>query len=181
MTAFDDSAQMNLADSGQDELLHGRAAALVNPASGLANDYLNHFNEIVMLIELLPTMLELADDIMAWCPTSYEAYFTLSPLPGRAVALAAYDQIAPDTRREFEKMVAKLDLHVTGCIKQLQGMLQADPIDQAGLDAYCAKSGKQLRKMLFKTTNLVNHGAAPAGESPQARVDRLVEVYRIRP
>src|ERR1700759_5053507 len=36
-----------------------RAEALVNPASGLANDYLNLFNEIVMLIEQLPTMPEL--------------------------------------------------------------------------------------------------------------------------
>ena len=30
-----------------------RAEALVNPASGLANDYLNLFNEIVMLLEQL--------------------------------------------------------------------------------------------------------------------------------
>ena len=35
-----------------------RAEALVNPASGLANDYLNLFNEIVMLVEQLPTMPE---------------------------------------------------------------------------------------------------------------------------
>jgi hypothetical protein len=31
--------------------LNTRASALVNPASRLANDYLNLFNEIVMLIE----------------------------------------------------------------------------------------------------------------------------------
>jgi len=34
--------------------LQSRAEAIVNPASGLANDYLNLFNEIVMLIEQLP-------------------------------------------------------------------------------------------------------------------------------
>ncbi|HTJ03030.1 MAG TPA: hypothetical protein VL492_09555 [Methylovirgula sp.] len=36
--------------------LQSRAEAIVNPASGLANDYLNLFNEIVMLIEQLPVM-----------------------------------------------------------------------------------------------------------------------------
>ncbi len=41
------------------------AEELVNPASGIANDYLNLFNEIVMLIEQLPTMPELFDDIKA--------------------------------------------------------------------------------------------------------------------
>src|ERR1700686_5113082 len=63
--------------------LESRAAALVNPASGLANDYLNLFNEIVMVIEQLPEMPELIDDLLAWRPTTYIEYFTRSVLPGR--------------------------------------------------------------------------------------------------
>ncbi len=43
-----------LAAEGPLEDIQRRAEAIVNPASGLANDYLNLFNEIVMLIEQLP-------------------------------------------------------------------------------------------------------------------------------
>jgi hypothetical protein len=46
-------------------------------------------NEIVMLIEQLPSMPELIDDIFAWRPTSYQDYFTRSVLPGRGSALEA--------------------------------------------------------------------------------------------
>ena len=69
-------------ESAGADSLESRAMALVNPASGLANDFLNVYNEILMLIELLPTMPELADDIAAWRPASYRAYFMQSPLPG---------------------------------------------------------------------------------------------------
>ncbi len=50
-----------------------RDEAIVNPASGLANDYLNLFNEIVMLIEQLPVMPELIDDILKWRPLTYQS------------------------------------------------------------------------------------------------------------
>lgn len=88
--------------------LESRAMALVNPASGLANDFLNVYNEILMLIELLPTMPELADDIAAWRPASYRAYFMQSPLPGSEHALAAYARLEPSFRALFEASVENL-------------------------------------------------------------------------
>ena len=68
-----------------------RAGDLVNPASGIANDYLNRFNEIVMLIEQLPAMPEFFDDILAWRPVTYRDYFRNSNLRGSTTALEAYD------------------------------------------------------------------------------------------
>ena len=34
------------------------AAANINPKTRLASDYLNHFNEAIMLLDLLPSMPE---------------------------------------------------------------------------------------------------------------------------
>src|SRR4051794_14459089 len=85
-----------------DAPLNARASALVNPASGLANDYLNLFNGIVMLIEQLPSMPELIDDIFAWRPTSYQDYLTRSVLPGRGSALEAYAALSQTFRRDFD-------------------------------------------------------------------------------
>ena len=47
----------------------------INEQTLLATDYLNHFNEIVMLIEMVPDMPECLDDILEWTPKSYTQHF----------------------------------------------------------------------------------------------------------
>jgi hypothetical protein len=42
-----------------------QSKTLVNPVSGLANDYLNLFNELVMMLEQIPQMPELLQDLLA--------------------------------------------------------------------------------------------------------------------
>jgi len=39
-------------------------AANINPATGLATDYLNHYNEVAMLIATLADMPEMSDLIL---------------------------------------------------------------------------------------------------------------------
>ena len=41
----------------------------------LATDYLNHFNEIVMLLELVADMPDCLEDALEWQPKSYEDHF----------------------------------------------------------------------------------------------------------
>ena len=52
-----------------------QSKTLVNPVSGLANDYLNLFNELVMMLEQIALMPELLQDLLAWKPVSYQVYF----------------------------------------------------------------------------------------------------------
>src|SRR3546814_4894183 len=47
----------------------------INQNTLLATDYLNHFNEIIMLLELLPSMPECYADAAEWRPKSYAAHF----------------------------------------------------------------------------------------------------------
>ena len=47
------------------------AEANINPVTGLSTDYLNHFNEAVMLLEMIPVMPECGEDLAAWRPLSY--------------------------------------------------------------------------------------------------------------
>ena len=78
-----------------------RASALVNPASGVANDYLNHFNEILLLIENLPALLpEMVDELLGWKPVSYRGYFERSPLPAarRSGVSRSADKACPIVR-----------------------------------------------------------------------------------
>lgn len=83
--------------------------ANVNPATGLATDYLNHFNEAVMLIEMAADMPDLAEEILAWRPCAYEDHFERTGYTGKAVAIAAWRAAPRAVRAHFETLTAALD------------------------------------------------------------------------
>jgi hypothetical protein len=153
-----------------------RAEAIVNPASGLANDYLNLFNEIVMLIEQLPVMPELIDDILRWRPVSYQSYFANSILPGRTSALEAYATLDSSFRRDFETVVADLDRRAVGAVAAIRKRHKTTQgaISSAAMAELCTRAGENMREVLLKATQLVNHGTCVVHESEQDRADRLL-------
>ena len=79
-------------------------AANINPRTGLATDYLNHFNEAVMLLEMIPDMPECAEDFLAWSPLSYAEHFVASNFKDRDLAIEAYEMAEPAIRSEFDKL-----------------------------------------------------------------------------
>jgi hypothetical protein len=79
-------------------------AANINPRTGLATDYLNHFNEAIMLLEMVPDMPECSEDFLAWCPLSYCEHFMASNFEARDLAVSAYESADPDIRAEFEQL-----------------------------------------------------------------------------
>src|ERR1700743_2606832 len=78
--------------------------ANINPQTGLATDYLNHFNEAIMLLEMIPDMVECAEDFLAWTPLSYAEHFTASNFKARHLAIEAYESADADIRAEFDQM-----------------------------------------------------------------------------
>ena len=83
-------------------------AANINPKTGLATDYLNHFNEAIMLLEMIPDMPDCAADFLCWQPLSYREHFTGSHFKGRDLAIAAYESADPAIREEFDKLTATM-------------------------------------------------------------------------
>ncbi|MEJ2124543.1 MAG: hypothetical protein P8Y67_04865 [Alphaproteobacteria bacterium] len=156
--------------------LESRASALVNPASGVANDYMNHFNEILLMIENLPALLpEMVDELLAWKPVSYRAYFEGSPLPGSAEVLKIYDDLEEDFRHDFESMVELLDKIILESISMIANHRREDgTIEAEEIDETCARLSAQLRTVLDRTADLVNHGYAPPLERPQNMADRIL-------
>src|ERR1700685_4855120 len=65
-------------------------AANINPRTGLATDYLNHFNEAVMLLEMIPDMPGCAEDFLGWRPRTHRGHFLVSHFNARALAIQAY-------------------------------------------------------------------------------------------
>jgi len=85
-----------------------RAAALkaanINPTTGLATDYLNHFNEAIMLLEMIPAMPECAGDFLSWQPLTYAEHFVASNFKGRDLAISAYNEAAGNIRIPFDEV-----------------------------------------------------------------------------
>jgi hypothetical protein len=83
-------------------------AANINPRTGLASDYLNHFNEAIMLLEMVPDMPECAEDFFGWRPLSYSEHFTASNFRARELAIEAYHSADPGIRAEFDQLTAAM-------------------------------------------------------------------------
>jgi hypothetical protein len=83
-------------------------AANINPRTGLATDYLNHFNEAIMLLEMVPDIPECSEDFLAWYPLSYAEHFTLSNFKARDLAIEAYELADTKIRAEFDNITSTM-------------------------------------------------------------------------
>jgi hypothetical protein len=83
-------------------------AANINPRTGLATDYLNHFNEAVMLLEMIPDMPGCAEDFLGWRPLTYREHFMASHFKARELAIEAYDSADAIIRAEFDNITSAM-------------------------------------------------------------------------
>ena len=82
--------------------------ANINPRTGLATDYLNHFNEAIMLLEMIPDIPECAADFLEWHPLSYAEHFTASNFKARDLAIEAYQSADVKIRTEFDNITSTM-------------------------------------------------------------------------
>jgi hypothetical protein len=153
---------------------HGSLAdANINPATGLATDYLNHFNEAIMLLEMLASCPDCRDDLLAWQPMSYRQHFEASRFKGRAMAIAAYDSADANVRGCLDALAGAM----TAVLATTRAAMSADmPHDAA---AALANRAAALLKPLVARAGAVINGEDNADDgdraSPQAAVDRLMK------
>ena len=76
----------------------------INPLTGLATDYLNHFNEAIMLLEMLAEMPGSRSDFFAWKPRNYSEHFATSNFKHRDAAIAAYGAADPELRQRLDTL-----------------------------------------------------------------------------
>jgi hypothetical protein len=85
------------------------AAANVHPESGLATDYLNHFNEVVMLLEMLGDMPDMAEEVLAWAPCAYAEHFQRTGYAGTDTVVAAWEAAPHALKAHFETIISALN------------------------------------------------------------------------
>lgn len=117
-------------------------AANINPRTGLATDYLNHFNEAVMLLEMVPDMPDCFALFLEWQPLSYAAHFHASHFKSRDLAIASYETADAVIRGEFDAVVAMMTAILTA-VGAAMGTAQQDQT-RATLAEQAAEHVKQL-------------------------------------
>lgn len=146
------------------------ADANINPATGLATDYLNHFNEAIMLLELLSSSPDCRDDILAWRPMSYCEHFAASAFSGRDLAIAAYEAADPALRAQLEELASSMN----AVLEETRAALMKDPAATAA-GILASHAAARLRPLAARAAALIN-GASEAGgaEATQAMIDGLM-------
>src|SRR3954462_4255554 len=128
-------------------------AANINPRTGLATDYLNHFNEAIMLLEMIPDIPECSEDFLQWSPLSYAEHFTASNFKARDLAISAYESADPDIRAEFDQMADTM----TSILQEVSSAMQ-----EAVQDTTKAKLAEQaigwLKPLVAAAGGVINGG-----------------------
>lgn len=141
------------------------AAANINPVTGLTTDYLNHFNEAIMLIEMLPDFPDIAADLDAWETMSYRAHFEQSRFRDRELAIAAYEAAPCGPRGEFDRLC---DVMSAKLIEARDALDQA--IDQNVKAMMAEEIVEELRDLVSHAGAVVNGTA----DTTQANIDQLM-------
>ncbi len=127
----------------------------INETSLLATDYLNHFNEIIMIIEMIPSMPECLEDAKAWQPKSYANHFQDSAFSDRDLAILAYENAPARFREPFDSAVATMDALVARGLEKIEAALETG---NEGLIAdTAATSTNNLRKFVDVASAII-HG-----------------------
>jgi hypothetical protein len=167
------SAKRHLPANGPDAR-EDRAAlfsrANINPSTGLATDYLNHFNEAIMLLEMMASCPECGDDFRAWRPMSYREHFAQPHYKHRAVAIAAYDDADPTARQYLDILSDAM----TDVLEATRKALAADLPPKAAVQL-AQRTAAWLRPLVARAAAVINGETdRDPAMSPQAAIDQLM-------
>jgi hypothetical protein len=146
----------------------------INPGTGLATDFLNHFNEAIMLLELLPSAPDCIEDFLSWRPMTYREHFEASHFKHRDLAIAAYENADPLYRQQLDEISAQMNRILLATQDGLKGNLAADTIR-----ILAGATDHWLRPLVARAGALINGEPAslrPVHEAePQDTVDALFD------
>lgn len=142
----------------------------VNDDTFLATDYLNHFNEIVMLLEMIPDMPDILEDAREWRPKTYDQHFLDSGLSDSAITIEAYQNAPAEFREPFDETIERMNTVVTESIKNIEAAIASPRPEEL---AASAATASRLLQRLMDVAAAIIHGNTPKLE--QAEIDDLLE------
>jgi hypothetical protein len=135
-------------------------AANINPLTGLATDYLNHYNEVAMMISALGAAPDMAETVLDWRPLGYAAHFRITRFRERELAVAAYDAAPDDVKVRFFSARREVDL----AIAEVQDLIEAQPKAAGRL----SERAQQIFAAIARLGSVINGEVGPASGPPMS-------------
>ena len=142
----------------------------IEPETLLATDYLNHFNEIVMLLEILPDIPDCLEDVRQWQPKSYQDHFRDSVFADKDLAIFAYENAPARYREPFDDVVRQLNELVAASLVDIEQSVAGG--DSVRLAAQCGDTVERLGLLVDKASAII-HGHTDTVD--QETVDSLLK------
>ena len=136
----------------------------------LATDYLNHFNEIVMLLDMLPDMPDMIEECKAWAPKDYKSHFADSAFSDKQLAIAAYDRVPSKYRLPFEETIGQINVVLLDGLDRLDHLIADDAPPELLQDSCRAIS--HAAQVLMDCASGIIHGGDRA--MAQSEIDGLL-------
>jgi hypothetical protein len=146
----------------------------INPTTFLATDFLNHFNGVEMVIEMLPQMPEYFEQLLAWKPRSYREHFARSSLRDARLTLEAYENAPAELRAMFEDTVNRLNETSRRAIHSAGIALATEDPDIIAFS--CAGAAGALRALIAEAGSLIN-GTALRDAKPNGGRQVAVDAF----
>jgi hypothetical protein len=151
------------------------AAANINPQTGLATDYLNHFNEAIMLLDLLPHTPECIVELIGWEPLTYEEHFAASHFKDKELAIAAYEMAEPIARVRLDELADTMNALLVATCEAFQRRASLE-----SANALAAETAARLKPLVARAGAIINgydiaHSEDMTTGEQQATVDALFE------
>ncbi|MBF0561152.1 MAG: hypothetical protein HQL37_03840 [Alphaproteobacteria bacterium] len=137
----------------------------------LATDYLNHFNEIIMLLEMVADMPEILEECRAWQPKDYCSHFQDSAFSSKDLAIAAYDCVPTKFRRPFEETIDQINRLIAQSLELLDAAVATGEVEIIQMRARACSRGVQ---KLMDVAGAIIHGSDMTMQ--QDEIDALLGV-----
>lgn len=135
----------------------------ISPTSLLATDYLNHYNEVIMIVDMLPDMPEMLEDIAGWRPRSYAEHFRDCGFSYAELAIEAYEHAPAQFRRIFDDTREKLDEMTLYAIRTLAGCIASRR--ESELRERCAVFARAMQSLADTMAATINGNATKADDN----------------
>jgi hypothetical protein len=138
------------------------AGSNISQTSLLATDYLNHYNEVIMIVDMLPDMPEMLEDIEGWRPRSYAEHFRDCGFSYAELAIEAYEQAPAEFRRTFDDTRQKLDEMTLYAVRTLAGCVARNRAGE--LRERCAVFARAMQALTETMAATINGSATKADD-----------------
>jgi len=150
------------------------AAANINPRTLLATDYLNHFHEATMMLEMLPQIPDCITDLVQWRPLTYAEHFAESNFKDREVAIAAHQLADPAVRYRLDELADEMNAILASTI---DAVLDCSPLHALTI---VEETSRRLRPLVPQAAAVINGSGSPVvtnaeADASQAAIDAWFE------